>query len=139
MGHLGAAGKQEILKALKSGRTRKLAWLLAALAFAAWLTRACSTFGSDRFDREKWLQQVTAAQLAGVHCYRGGMAKDIVKHVLSVGMHRTAVEAQLGMPDNVNGSDLQYTLGMCSGFDYDVLHIYFDAQDRVTHAAIIQH
>lgn len=117
----------------------KLAWLVAALALAAWLARACSTFGSSSFDREKWLRKPTAAQMAGGHCYRGGMADDIIRHVLSVGMQRAAVQAQLGPHDKVPGPDLQYTLGMCSGFDYDVLHIYFDSQDRVTHAAIIQH
>lgn len=115
-----------------------IAIALAAFAAFVWWT-SHGVFASARFDRNLWLAQ--PADMAETSCYRGGMANDIKSRLLSPGMSADAVVALLGQPDAEAAREYRYVLGMCSGlgFDYDDLHIYFDARGGYSHAAIIQH
>ena len=114
--------------------------LLCVIAFATfvWWT-SHGVFTSARFDRDGWLARPDV--MAETSCYRGGMANDIKSRLLLPGMSADAVVALLGRPDAESVQEYRYVLGMCSGlgFDYDDLHVYFDASGGYSHAAIIQH
>lgn len=97
-------------------------------------------FATDYFEREAWVANTINGDDS--RCYRGGMANDIRDNVLSRKMSQEDVSALLGKPDGrVTAQEYQYVLGMCSGFgvDYDVLHVYFDAQGSFISAKIVQH
>lgn len=129
---------RKILKILLIATSALIAVALAAFAIFVWWT-SHGVFASARFDRNLWLAQ--PVDVAETSCYRGGMANDIKSRLLSPGMSADAVVALLGRPDAEAAREYRYVLGMCSGlgFDYDDLHIYFDARGGYSHAAIIQH
>ncbi len=95
---------------------------------------------SEKFNKDAW--QRTIADKESSTCYRGNMAKDIVKNHLSAEMKQQEIIALLGTPDTDKGAgEIRYILGMCSGlgFDYDALHIYFKKSGEFSHAKIYQH
>jgi hypothetical protein len=99
-------------------------------------------FSTSDFDKQKWLNSEPIGNENASACYRGGMARDIKSRVLLPGMARQEVESLLGAPkQNARPAEFQYTLGMCSGLrmDYDVLHVYFSSEGKLTHASIMQH
>lgn len=95
-------------------------------------------FSTEKFDATKWRSRISDQQDAT--CYRGGMAKDIKDTVITVGTHKQQVETLLGKPDStVSPFQYDYILGMCSGWDYNNLHIFFDVRDTVIRVSIAQH
>lgn len=128
----------KILKILLLVTGAIVALALAMFAAFVWWT-SHGVFTSARFDRDRWLARPDA--VAETSCYRGGMANDIKSRLLLPGMSADAVVALLGRPDAESAQEYRYVLGMCSGmgWDYDDLHVYFDARGGFSHAAIIQH
>lgn len=123
-------------------------YLLTSLALGVLLSAAyyayrlsLSPFETDAFEKAEWQQETSLEE--SFSCYRGGMASDIKNNKLAVGMRAEHVVNLLGEPDTTkpNKQEIQYILGMCSGFriDYDVLHIYFNEHGELTNAKIIQH
>jgi hypothetical protein len=107
-------------------------------AFVWWAS--VGVFSTSRFDKAEWLTHVP--QEREITCYRGGMARDIKNRLLTPGMTKQEVEALLGPPDNNHKpQELEYTLGMCSGFriDHDGLIIRFSTEGRLINAYIVQH
>lgn len=113
-----------------------LALLVLALAgFFWWGTTG--VFSTDRFDPGVWHAPRADHEDAG--CYRGGMAKDIQKHVVLPGMTEPQVEAVLGEPDHREEDVHSYVLGMCSSpLDYDDLVVQYDEQGQVVKVSIVQ-
>lgn len=122
--------------------------LLIVLALGVLLSAAycvyrlsLSPFETDAFEKAEWHQETSLEE--SFSCYRGGMANDVKNNRLTAGMQTKHVIELLGKPDTTtpNKQEIQYILGMCSGFriDYDVLHIYFNEQGELTNAKIIQH
>lgn len=113
--------------------------LLAAAYYVYRLS--LSPFETDSFEKAEWQQEVSLEE--SFSCYRGGMASDIKNNKLVAGMRVEHVVNLLGKPDTTkfNKQEIQYILGMCSGFgiDYDVLHIHFNEHGEFTNAKIIQH
>jgi hypothetical protein len=123
-------------------------YLLISLVLGVFLTAAyysyrlnLSPFETDAFEKAKWQQETSLEE--SFSCYRGGMASDIKNNKLTTSMQAKHVVDLLGKPDTTtpNKQEIQYILGMCSGFgvDYDVLHIYFNERGELTNAQIIQH
>jgi hypothetical protein len=108
-----------------------LRWYLFQLPFMwrtftneAWAEAGC-----------KGLNDTTCANKA-TSCPRGSMANSLIRNYLIVGKTSKAdVLQSLGPPDSPDRPDgcSHYTLGMCSGFgfDYDVLYVCFDEQERL--------
>jgi len=113
--------------------------ILAALfgTFAWW--SSVGVFSTSKFDPIKWSTPVP--DKLDSTCYRGGMAIDIRDRLLKPGASKQFVDNLLGKPDHSEPHEYSYVVGMCSGlgWDYDILHIYFDKQEQLTHATIIQH
>lgn len=94
----------------------------------------------EKFNKELWQGSIT--DKTSSTCYRGGMAKDIVKNSLSAELKKRDVISLLGNPDtDIGAGEILYILGMCSGFgfDHDALHIYFKESGEFSHARIYQH
>jgi hypothetical protein len=116
-----------------------VALFLAALAYLWWWMSG-GIFTQERFEPKVWSRPITNAEDST--CYRGGMAADIRDRVLRPGMSRAEVKRLLGEPDkDFKQDEYWYVLGMCSGLriDYDVLHVYFDANGALQRAQIRQH
>ena len=97
------------------------------------------TFSYQIFNKDTWLEPPT--NKTDSTCYRGGMAMFIQTILLKKGMSKTEVMALLGKPDSDQPSQIEYTLGMCSGIglDYDGLIIEFDSDDKISNSSIVQH
>lgn len=125
---------------------RSLAVALMCVVTALWLVpvgcawwASTGVFSTHRFDPVQWRARVPDALDAT--CYRGGMARDIQRRVVTVGMKRHEVRAALGSPDSDQPGEFRYVLGMCSGLgmDFDDLHVLFNERGEVAHVAIRQH
>lgn len=130
----------------RRGFFHAIQWFLlgAAVLFVAcavWLYGLFhgGVFATSRFDSVAWSAKQTNESEAD--CYRGGMAKHIKEKILRPGLQREEVVRLLGQPDSEGAGEIQYVLGMCSGFriDFDGLHVYFDPTGALAHAAILQH
>ena len=64
-------------------------------------------------------------------CYRGEMAGDVMRNVVTAGMSKKQVLDVLGKPDLIYEDQHQYILGMCSFVQYDIMCIYFDKNNKV--------
>ncbi|HER19703.1 MAG TPA: hypothetical protein ENO14_01505 [Chromatiales bacterium] len=130
-----------IKRIMKIGAISIVAFLsLVAIFLGAFIWwSSVGVFSTQTFDSSRWHAPISDER--DVTCYRGGMANYIREHLLKVGESKQFVEKLLGKPDFVTESEYRYILGMCSGLglDYDDLHVYFDGDGRITHAAIIQH
>lgn len=92
-----------------------------------------------KFNHDQWIAIEKAEDKFS--CGRGSMGRDIVKNILKVGLSTSEIETVLGPATFKKAEELQYHLGLCSGFrmDYDFIHIYLDDHGRMTHAEILQH
>jgi hypothetical protein len=93
-------------------------------------------FYGQRFDPQVWLRA------NGGDCIRGPMVDDIVRNRLVKGVtKKSEVLRTLGADGGGQAREQQYILGMCSGFgfDYDMLHLYFDENDLFSGAEVRQH
>ncbi|MFH0825720.1 MAG: hypothetical protein V2B18_23440 [Pseudomonadota bacterium] len=117
--------------------------LLVLNAFVVFSLHASPFYGRV-FDQAAW---VAAYDTDEPDNPRAEMAKSLQSRLLRRKPTKAEVIALLGRPEltaeaNMLRSDcLSYNLGMWSGYriDYDSLDIYFDANDRVCRACIIQH
>lgn len=98
-----------------------------------------SPFNGDKFDPARWKAPMTSYELE--NCLRGGMADDIVNHVISVDMRRERVVELLGKAPEGHGNKEQYPLGYCSGLgaDVDYLDLYYDAAGKLMEIDIHQY
>jgi len=108
--------------------------VILGISFLLW------PLSGEKFNKDAWQRTITEKESST--CYRGNMAKDIIKNSLSAEMKEQDVISLLGKPDTNTGTgEIRYILGMCSGlgFDYDALHIYFKKSGELSHAKIYQH
>ena len=108
--------------------------VISGISFLLW------PLSGEKLNKDAWQRTITDKESST--CYRGEMAKDIIKNHLSAGMKQQEIISLLGKPDTDKGVDeIRYILGMCSGlgFDYDALHIYFKKSGEFSHAKIYQH
>ena len=98
-----------------------------------------SPFNEEKFNRATW-DAATSNEAMG-NCLRGGMADDIVRNVISIGMRRERVAELLGKSPWVQGNKDEYLLGFCSGIgaDYDGLILSYDAAGKLADIDIYQH
>lgn len=98
-----------------------------------------SPFNVEKFNRATW-DAATSDEAMG-NCARGGMADDIVRNVISIGMRRERVAELLGESPWVKGHEDEYLLGFCSGIgaDYDGLILSYDAAGKLADIDIYQH
>jgi len=110
--------------------------VLISLAFFGWWSmRERFTFGHDQFDQVRWMAPVTAKTPP---CDRGDMVLDIQHHVLRRGMSKSDVTMLLGRPAWEEATQLEYDLGVCLWVVHG-LRLYFDANQQLAHAVIVQH
>jgi hypothetical protein len=67
------------------------------------------------------------------------MAQDLMKNVLNGNMHKDDLLVLLGPPDKDIDNEYYYILGMCSGYDLDILHLKFESNGKLLNAKIKQH
>ena len=129
---------KRIIKTIALAIVAVLTILVALFCTFFWWS-SVSVFSTSKFDSIKWSTPIP--DVLDSTCYRGGMAIDIRDRLLKPGASKQFVENLLGKPDHSEPHEYRYVVGMCSGFgwDYDVLQIYFDKQEQLSHAAIIQH
>lgn len=118
--------------------TAILVGTIAFIGWQYWLFNG-GIFRTSSFNEAEW--KLLNRKTDDFSCYRGGMAHDVQKNILHVGLAREKVEALLGKPDSIKGDVHEYFLGMCSGLqiDFDTLNVYFNAEGRLTKAQIVQH
>ncbi|UYB51593.1 hypothetical protein OCJ37_16705 [Xanthomonas sp. AM6] len=95
-------------------------------------------FSAETFDAARWRVGLPASE--GGECVRGRMANDIIARIARPGLPRSAVEAALGVPQDMHGEIADYELGMCSGLriDFDSLYVEY-ADGKVLRAYHVQH
>ena len=113
--------------------------------FAGYITWMFLTpYSGQSFNQQEWFALAEPSRHG--ECARGPMAGDIVDNILKEGMTRQEVETLLGPPDkdyypSQYPHEYIYNLGMCSGlrWDFDFLHVMYDAQNRLILAVNVQH
>jgi hypothetical protein len=124
---------------------KEIKWIAAAFAvvtvlitvvfFGWWSMKERFIFGHDAFDQVRWMTPPSAKTPP---CDRGDMVLDINNRLLQPGMGRTEVTVLLGRPAWEEPRQIEYDLGVCLWVVHG-LRLYFDANDRLAHSAIVQH
>lgn len=103
--------------------------------FGWWAMKERLVFGDRSFDPVRWMAPVSAQTSS---CERGDMVLDIQHRLLSPGMTRSEVTMLLGRPAWEEPDQIEYELGVCLWAVHG-LRLYFDANERLVHSAIVQH
>ena len=84
-------------------------------------------FRLEKFNKTKWLQDVTAGRLDNKQdCTRGKMAQDLIDHHLTQDLTKTDVLSLLGDADILSKTSIEYPIGWC-GYNYtNSVYIEFD-------------
>ncbi|MCA1909849.1 MAG: hypothetical protein LDL39_15970 [Magnetospirillum sp.] len=125
---------------------RTVGWVAFALIAGVMILRDMLDYRNQAdFDPVQWHQAPSCVpDGCEAACVRGGMARDLQMRHLKPGTHRPEVIALLGNSESrppQGRNSLEYSLGMCSGFqmDFDALVIMFDENDRLTRSWTEQH
>jgi hypothetical protein len=115
--------------------------VLVGVVAAVWgLARACDYRRQANFDQQTWLHYSSLDDQ--LKCTRGAMVADLQDRYLHDSMTLAQVEALLGKPDGpARNGCVDYSLGMCSGFqmDYDSLYVCFNDDGGVSSSYTVQH
>ena len=109
--------------------------LLTIVFFGWWAMKERFMFGHDKFDPVRWM---APAGDKTPPCDRGDMVLDVQHRLLKPGMPRSQVTMLLGRPAWEEGSQIEYELGVCLWVVHG-LRLFFDAEGRLVHVAIVQH
>lgn len=112
-----------------------LTLLITLVFFAWWSMKERFMFGHQRFDPVRWM---APAHQQSSECQRGEMALDIQQRLLHPGMRKSEVALMLGRPAWEEAGQVEYELGNCL-FVIHGLRLFFDADGRLIHSAIVQH
>lgn len=109
--------------------------LITVTFFGWWAMKEHFVFGHDHYDPVRWM----AAPIKNpAECQRGDMVLDVRQRLLRPGMSKSEVTTLLGRPSWEEPGQFEYDLGVCLWVVHG-LRLYFDAQDRLVHSAIVQH
>ena len=107
--------------------------LVTIVFFGWWMFKERLVFDDQTFDAVRWMNPEPEHP-----CERGNMVLDVKRRLLKPGMSKSDVMVQLGRPTWEDATQIEYDLGMCLWVVHG-LRLYFDPQERLMHAAIVQH
>lgn len=107
--------------------------LVTIVFFGWWMFKERLVFDDQTFDAVRWMNPEPEHP-----CERGDMVLDVKRRLLKPGMSKSEVMVQLGRPTWEDTTQIEYDLGMCLWVVHG-LRLYFDPQERLMHAAIVQH
>jgi hypothetical protein len=108
--------------------------IVTVIFFGWWAMKDHFMFGHDRFDQVRWMTPASQDK----PCDRGDMVLDLQQHLLKPGMTKRDVAMLLGRPAWEDAAETEYELGVCQWVVHG-LRLYFDADERLLHTAIVQH
>lgn len=109
--------------------------LISVAFFTWWGMRERLVFDDQPFDQVRWMA-LPSDKIPS--CDRGDMVRDVQNRLLKRGMSKSQVTMLLGRPSWEEANQFEYELGVCLWVVHG-LRLYFDAQDRLIHASILQH